>query len=175
VNLCFLLPYARAGLVVIKGVLPMFLFSNRAYSWGQYLIALGLLAGFGWLSGFIVFDIPNVLRGARSLWFVGMIAAPHVAVVFLSLPLWIFMTWPISRKRALLAGFVTSCTLIAVLSLEQVWFTTWFLFTSQLFWKILWHDPKAGALFVLLCTLFAGIIQRIIGPGKPPSSESPTI
>ncbi len=151
---------------------------ERAYSLGQYVITLLLLMAFGWLAGFVVFAYPEALglfyTGSFSdlfaqtvvLLVTGIPSAGVIALVFLSGPLWIFMARPISPIRAVLAGFVTSTTLILVLANETVWLGYTWPPSSYILWKGLMEEPGLGAIFVLLCTLSAGAMQRIIGPGK---------
>ncbi len=145
------------------------LVSQSPYSWGQYVKTLLLLIGFGWVSGVIV--LTSIFLINAPILIAGLPAAASVALIFLSIPLWVFMRWSISRWRALLAGFVTSVTLILVLSNESIWPDPYSFFSTYLFWELLRDEPILGTVFVLLCTLSAGAIHHIIGPGEPPNRE----
>ncbi len=153
---------------------------KRAYSWGQYAKALGFLTLFGWLAGAILMTIfcmgiisfDKIDKWLIIVLFLGIPAAALVSVVFLSVPLWVFMKWPITLTRACLAGFLTSIALILGLHNDWVWLGNDFPPSSHVFWMMLWDAPTFGAFFVLLCTLSAGAVQRIIGPGGR-SGEDP--
>ncbi len=148
---------------------------ERPYSWGQYVKTLFLLIGFGWLVAFILITISDVqtnysLALRNPLAWIGIVllfgvpSAALTAIVFLSAPLWFLMRHPILPQRAILAGFLSSTLLIIVFAFLSVWAEGWrnvsiTMFTDELIWVV----P-----FILLCTLSAWIIQRIIGPGEPP-------
>ncbi len=152
---------------------------ERPYSWGQYLKTLFLLIGFGWLAGSVALtahqDYASMLAvpERRSLWLqvmfmVGIPSAALVTLVFLSVPLRVFMKRPISPKRALMAGFLSSFFVITSLMGVGFWLSRFNVSSSP----ILWKDVSFSVSFILLCTLAAWIIQRIIGPGAPPADTA---
>ncbi len=144
---------------------------RRAYTRHQYANALALLMLFGWISGGITVTIGELREPAPfledlseflGLWLAGLALSAIVAIGLFSIPLWLFMKRPISRRRALLAGLASSTGLILM---------PWVLdegispFLDGSILAVL----DLVLLFILLCTLSAGAMQRIIGPGEVPS------
>ncbi len=149
--------------------------TERPYRLKQFILALALTAFSLWFVLGLAVTLHMYLSWPPAVFWnefsyflftwaiAGSLIAAAVTLVFLSVPLWLLMRYPVTASRACIAGFCAASFLFLIIVAYTLWLNDFRGYPAD----GLVSDIRSSAVFMILISLSAVIIQRIIGPGAP--------